>query len=163
MIERKILCRIALTRAPETQTRPYFFQKIFSIFVNFDPRGLCSKGAFPGSRSLCGAPGGKLFAQYVFVSADPPPPLNPLPPSPPILFVLIVHMGASLLSLCPESGVGGYRPEKKEIPINPVRERIEYKQDQLGFIYFPAGRPPTPSAGWIFGAVLGGGVNSDKI
>ena len=36
IVERKILYRIALTRAPETQTRPYFFQKYFPNFVNFD-------------------------------------------------------------------------------------------------------------------------------
>ena len=48
MIERKILCRIALTRAPETQTRPYFFQKYFSIFVNFDPRGPLLQGGLSG-------------------------------------------------------------------------------------------------------------------
>ena len=34
MIERKILCRIALTRALYDQIRPYFFQKCVS---NFDP------------------------------------------------------------------------------------------------------------------------------
>ena len=37
MIERKILCRIALTRALYDQIRPYFFQKYSSNFVSVDP------------------------------------------------------------------------------------------------------------------------------
>ena len=34
------------------------------------------------------------------------------------------YLGASLLSLCPETGIGGHLPEKRKIPINPVCERI---------------------------------------
>ena len=35
--------------------------------------------------------------------------------------------------------------------INPVWWRILYKQDQLGFFFFPAGRPPTPAGGGFLG------------
>ena len=43
MMERKILCRIALTRALYDQIRPCFFKKYFSNFVTFDPASTAPK------------------------------------------------------------------------------------------------------------------------
>ena len=66
-------------------------------------------------------------------------------------------MGASLLSFGLERGVEGYLPYKKKIAmILPVCVRISYKQEQVGFSFYTASKPPTPSGGWIFGVVLGG-------
>ena len=65
-------------------------------------------------------------------------------------------MGASLLSFGLDEGMRSHRPEKRKIPIIPVCERIQYKWDQLGFSFFPVGKPPIPSGGYIFGVVLGG-------
>ena len=60
MIERKILCRLALTRARETQTRPYFFQKYFPNFVNVDPPSTAPKIHPLGSFGFTGRRKGKF-------------------------------------------------------------------------------------------------------
>ena len=68
--------------------------------------------------------------------------------------------GASLLSLCPESGVGGYRPEKRKISINPLAKESNTNRTNWDFPFFrPAGllRP----LGVDFGGGTGG-VNIDK-
>ena len=133
MQERQILFRIALTRALYDQMAPqlcpfYVPGKLsFSslVFVLIFSAFLMSGKHLPEERKT---PIGPIHIVFLLgptqTSFSFPPAGTPEATSWEQEQMARPHLGASLLSFGPERGVGGYLPEKRKIPINPVCERI---------------------------------------